>query len=311
MYDAGPMSDIPLYFERLGLAEGATAPEIRRAYARELKLIDQERDGAGFQLLREAYEWALQWSGQPNEAQPPVIVAPVATPPNLGLPGKTPSQVNAHALAGAVFAGFAAQFAAMMHGPAKPDLDACCAVLARALGDPSLLNISARIHFEERIVQLLAAGWKPGHEILLVAATIAFEWRSDQRRLLEFGEEGALLSLAIEQRTMFDAQHEDEVRAQSDIVAQLRTNVQPGFRELVRATRHLDALEARFPVWLALVTDANKAALLRERVGQISGWKRKLMGERRVVATQPGANDDYTLLWIAFVVVITVLRFVF
>jgi hypothetical protein len=43
----------------LGLEAPAQAPQIRKAYARALKAIDQQRDVAGFQALREARDEAL------------------------------------------------------------------------------------------------------------------------------------------------------------------------------------------------------------------------------------------------------------
>jgi hypothetical protein len=54
----------PPFLEHLGLTEAVTDErEIKRAYARLLKQIDQEADPAGFQQLREAYETSIGWFG--------------------------------------------------------------------------------------------------------------------------------------------------------------------------------------------------------------------------------------------------------
>lgn len=52
----------PDFLTRLDLAPGADERQVRRAYARELKRIDQQNDLAGFQYLRECYETALAWA---------------------------------------------------------------------------------------------------------------------------------------------------------------------------------------------------------------------------------------------------------
>lgn len=51
----------PPFLAHLGLDEAADDRTIRRAYARLLKQIDQEKDPDGFQSLRQAYEVSLQW----------------------------------------------------------------------------------------------------------------------------------------------------------------------------------------------------------------------------------------------------------
>ncbi|WP_250633101.1 hypothetical protein [Pinirhizobacter soli] len=60
------------FLEQLGLDQTADATTIRRAYARQLKQVDQEADPDGFAALRTAYEQALAWSEQPNAAAEPV-----------------------------------------------------------------------------------------------------------------------------------------------------------------------------------------------------------------------------------------------
>ncbi|MFZ6755740.1 hypothetical protein ACO0K9_00855 [Undibacterium sp. Ji50W] len=55
------MSYLPSFFNQHALAREADERDIKRAYAKALKKIDQENDPGGFQALRESYEHALQW----------------------------------------------------------------------------------------------------------------------------------------------------------------------------------------------------------------------------------------------------------
>ena len=83
------MSYILASLERLGLRDDAALVDIRRAYARELKLIDQERDAAGFQLLRQAYEEAVEWTKWRDHPLP-AEAKPAAAPMEWLMPAMVP-----------------------------------------------------------------------------------------------------------------------------------------------------------------------------------------------------------------------------
>lgn len=58
-------------WDELGIAETKDSKAIRRAYASRLRAIDQQKDPAAFQRLRQAYEWALNRVSQPAMEEPP------------------------------------------------------------------------------------------------------------------------------------------------------------------------------------------------------------------------------------------------
>ena len=63
----------------LGIAPTRQARDIKRAYAARLKTVRPDDDPAGFQALRQAYEWALaRCEGQ--APQPPVVHLQIAQP---------------------------------------------------------------------------------------------------------------------------------------------------------------------------------------------------------------------------------------
>jgi hypothetical protein len=266
----------PLFLQRLSLGTDADAKAIRRAYARELKLIDQEADLPGFQALREAYEIALQWAAhqtaQPQPAPaPPALMhldmpdAPAATPaPPAPAPAlmsialesdPEPDAVDPNQLANAVFARFANASAALVKARLFDDESLWEAELRLRLNDDELHNITARTTFEARIAHWLCGDWRAGNAALFKAATTVFNWSLDRRRLLPFGHAGAFLNSAIEEAAMFEGQARDDLMAQRSVLAKLRRDEEPGTKDLRLDMASAERMVERFPNLLAILVN--------------------------------------------------------
>ncbi|WP_374581047.1 hypothetical protein [Pseudoduganella sp.] len=144
---------------RLGLEPGAGKDAIRRAYARELKLIDLEADPAAFQQLREAYEQAL---GMPA---PPTAAA--AAEPWVGAAEEEAQEA---------YDWMVAAVTVIANGRRVADETIWVDELREQLMEQQPASIDGGSHLERAIGRLLSQGWKPGHEALLIAATQHFGW---------------------------------------------------------------------------------------------------------------------------------------
>lgn len=306
------MRDIPAFLSRLSLDGDADSRAIRRAYARELKLIDQQRDAADFQDLREAYEIALRWAEHQAQAiSLPVVaesaIVPLSEQTNAGSGARAGPCSSTHRdsyrqHAAATPSAEAAQppdqpqwlaeqaFGQLMDTCEKLALrnhpygdDEWVAALRQQLKDDPLLNIAARAQFEGRIVQLLAGGWRPGHQHLFGAAVSVFDWAADRRRLQQFQSPGHFLDLAIDQGAMFAAQSEAGLSVQRRIIDRLRTPAMPEKHQLLRHGPHLEKMMVRYPAWLAVITDGEAARRWRSRYRELGGTAAE--------ATLPGDSE--------------------
>lgn len=233
----------PHALQRLGLLPDAEARDIRRAYARELKKIDQARDAAGFQALRGAYEEALQFAQwQAGEH---------AVEPDNTRPAQF-AEATADQLADAVTHEFCTTLTALGATHTGVSDASYQDALRHALADERLFGIAARQGFEARVALILTHGWRPGHEALLVAAAAVFDWSRGQQ-LAGLGQAGALIDRALEERAIFDAQGMADKQAQRRVLKLLRLEALPGPPQMMQDLPVFMRMQARFPHWLSIV----------------------------------------------------------
>lgn len=269
----------------LGLGQDARERDIRSAYARRLKRIDQDRDPDAFQQLRAAYETALDWAAwklrqaeqqtaQERQDAPvaaPASTAQAATDAPVAAADTTPAPDDPHALAQAVFDRLAADMEVLAATPADDDARFWKSALRRRLDDGELFNVEARIVFEAIVAAVLARGWRPGHESLFVAAQDVFEWDRDQRRLLQFGQSGAVLDAAIAERRLFDTLAPAEQQAMRRAARALREPAPPNTRELRALMRNIEAMMARFPMLMRVIVSLDNVEHWRSSYQDVTG----------------------------------------
>lgn len=252
----------------LGLRPDADARSVRRAYAQQLKRIDQATQAKEFQALREAYELALHVISRreaeavqaeqalaPSAEPGPAEAAPALTPPEPPPePTATPAAngflpPDSGELAQAVFQTFAERAAAGF----KEEADANAA-LQDALADDRLLNLEARTLFELQVAHLIMSGWQPGHEFLFGPACEVFNWEKDRAHLRVFGQLGAALDAAISEKLMFFQQTPRDFDLQRNVIRRLRKTEMPSASLRRSDLPIVQMLAQRYPNWLRLVT---------------------------------------------------------
>ena len=286
------MNQVPIFLDRLGLDGQADERAVRRAYARELKQIDQELQAAEFQALREAYDAALAWcraagarpasgaaspvladqhgqqAGANEEATqaPPPVAAPVLNfaPPKTAVhfrqhegvkaPPAEPVPPEWIAQAQAQWPEVVSRFQALAASRQSDHLPSWTSLLRDILAQETWQDLRARPWLELRIAHLLAQGWHRGHEYLFVAAIEVFEWETDIARLATMGPVGNYLGQAIGQYHHFLEMKAAQVSQARVAIARLRQPAMPDRREAAELLPVLQPLISRYPEWMHVVT---------------------------------------------------------
>lgn len=289
------MRDTFPFLVRLGLDTEAGAKDIRRAYARELKKIDQESDPEAFQELRQAYDVALQWhahqefarqeavldsvmaAAEPEPAPALAAAAPEpasesGTEPAPSLSTAAPEPVSEPAsllapaapetapddpyhLADVAFTQFQTSAESLVLKNESRHQSRWREILQASLEHETLLNLTARTIFEARIVHLLAAGWKPGHETLFVVASEVLDWARDSRRIQQFGEAGAMVDRAIDQWKLYESMPAHAMDIVRQLIHAVRNTPDPERGASRNDLVLFHQLTERFYHWFSIIID--------------------------------------------------------
>jgi protein TonB len=292
--------ELPPSLNRLSLGLDADAPAIRRAYARELKLIDQEADIAGFQFLREQYEAALQWHAwrtsedeQPDgeDAAPSAATVSLVKPAVAEASAAPGMDVSPQDLAMAVFRRLVDASERLSAAPDASSVEEWKQAIHTHLAADELFNLDARSLFEQLIVDWLAAGWVPGKEKLFAAASEVFGWDHDRRRLQQFGDSGWLVSRAVDERAFFLNLDDEQLTRYRNTISLLRASFEPDQDRIKYIMASVEQLHARFPHLMALSVSSATVERWREVFVALGG---NLARERQAAAAPPKPVDSGT-----------------
>ncbi|MFZ6640880.1 tetratricopeptide repeat protein [Undibacterium sp. TC4M20W] len=263
------MNKLPDFFVQYDLPADADERAIKRVYARQLKLINLETDLEGFQALRLAFEAALTWmQNQAQQTEPvPVdmqvncdstlaVAVPVGT---LDFSNQQPVIQDAGAaladasdptmIAGQLIADMLEDMRKHSHEHAYVDRR-----FLQALDDPRLIHMETSLAFELALAQYLVQGWQPGNGELFEIVSEHFGWDSDKKRLLNFGELGHILSVALLEQSEFN-KNDHGVRSRYwSLLLKARYEREPGHEYLTDYLPTISRIHEMYPVWTMMVS---------------------------------------------------------
>jgi protein TonB len=286
----------PHYLARLGLDQHADERDIRRAYSRELKLIDQEENAADFQALRAAYEAALEWLSRrdwtkspgtqtadwpvpavsganpvpENQATQAGLTKPFTTieedPIRSGEPvdlSTSPAQDAAK-----VFNEFIKQFDEQSSVAYRLGASEIREQIQSCANDQRLMKLGAREAFEQYLAVHLIQGWRTNHEMLLAAAAEVFSWRTDRHRVKALGAIGLVLERAMLEWDLFEQDAKQQkfgsIGEVENLLYQLRHDMMPDEKTMFHGLMAVENMRKRYPTWLPIVTAVQNIARWRE-----------------------------------------------
>lgn len=178
-------------WEVLGIPRTTDAREIRRAYARKLKVTQPEDDAEGFQRLRWAYEYALAMAARAADSgsQPEPRESPQAPPqpaPRASA-ARTPAPIDSEIEKAIEVERREVQrlfdaLRARLEKNARdgwPDMEGDARALTALVRGPAVHSINLQLQVEEAVADLLMRS-APHADHLLLTATQYFEWRARQ-----------------------------------------------------------------------------------------------------------------------------------
>lgn len=320
----------PAFLQRLGLDETCTERDIRRAYARALKDIDQERELEAFQSLRASYEAALYWVSLDQAAPADAAQTDAsrkdapqtdtsqrdASRPDTSRTDASQTDAAAELVlqidplkdAQQAFQLFAEQFGRLCRID-RPTFDSAVALLTEQLNSDHLLNTNARAIFEQLCAQVLAEGWRAGHELLLPACDRCFGWDNDRHLAARMGHAGAIMQQVLLERAEFNTLSNDLRQQMRTAIQRLRQSAEPEPHELATVVPAMEKMLPVFPAYLQTITDMHRFMSWQAR------WRNLRDAERQKLlrATSPSARKKRNFmhalaLWAVVIVISNMAR---